>query len=160
MSSPPLPEGIPDDAIHRAANQLHSLAIHLLRAVRTVDPESGLSPERASLLSVLVYGGTRAVGELARAEQLTPPAITRTVRALEEEGLVRRRRDPDDQRRVLVEPTEAGRRRMERARARRIERLAPALEPLPEVELAHLKIALELVRDVVGRLAEEGEEAR
>ncbi|NIQ56017.1 MAG: MarR family transcriptional regulator, partial [Gammaproteobacteria bacterium] len=60
-------------------------------------------------LSVLVYGGPKTVGELASAEQVTAPTMSRLVTALEREGHVRRRPDAADGRRVRVEVTRSGR---------------------------------------------------
>ena len=52
----------------------------------------------------------RKAGELARRADLTSGAMTSRLDALEKEGLVRRLRDPDDRRSVLVELTDKGRR--------------------------------------------------
>src|SRR3712207_2083460 len=131
MSIPPAPKGLPRDRATRTANRLHSLAIHLLRQVAQVDREMGLTPERASVLSVLAFGGPRTVGQLARAERVSPPAITRIVDGLEAAGLAERRRGTDDRRVVTVSVTPAGRRLMERGRARRVEVLAARLRSLP-----------------------------
>jgi DNA-binding MarR family transcriptional regulator len=51
----------------------------------------------------------RKVGELARHADLTSSAMTSRLDALEREGLVRRLRDPDDRRSVLIELTRKGR---------------------------------------------------
>jgi DNA-binding MarR family transcriptional regulator len=55
----------------------------------------------------------RKAGELARRAELTSGAMTSRLDALEKEGLVRRLRDPDDRRSVLVELTDKGRRKHE-----------------------------------------------
>ena len=55
----------------------------------------------------------RKAGELARRADLTSGAMTSRLDALEKEGLVRRLRDPDDRRSVLVELTEEGKRKHE-----------------------------------------------
>src|SRR5258708_35393759 len=60
------------------ADRLHSAAIHLLRRLRVRDRESGVGPAQLSALSVLVLGGgSRALGELAEAEQVRPPTMSR-----------------------------------------------------------------------------------
>src|ERR1044071_1953885 len=64
-----------------------------------------LDGPRASALSVLVFGGPVPIGRLAEIEQVSAPAITKTVTALEDAGLVRRVRHPTDRRVVLVEAT-------------------------------------------------------
>jgi hypothetical protein len=69
----------PAPRVTQVADQLHSAAIHLLRRVRRADVESGISPARLSVLSVLVFGGPQTLGTLARAEQVSRSArATRT----------------------------------------------------------------------------------
>src|ERR671937_1556007 len=107
-----------------AADRFHSAAIHALRHVRREDPATGLSAARLSALSVLVFAGARTLGELAAAEQVRPPTMTRIVRALEDDGYVRRERDPADGRVVRLQATAEGERVLWQARERRVERLA------------------------------------
>ncbi|NUQ13661.1 MAG: MarR family transcriptional regulator, partial [Gemmatimonadaceae bacterium] len=78
------------------AEAVHRLAIRLLRTLRSEDEQSGLTGPRLSALSVIVFAGPVTLGELAAAEQVKPPTMTRLVRALEREGLVRREKDPAD----------------------------------------------------------------
>src|SRR5690348_1355693 len=65
------------------ADRLHSLAIHLLRRVRKQDTVMAEAPARLSALSVLVFGGSMTLGQLAAAEQVKPPTMTRIVTGLE-----------------------------------------------------------------------------
>src|SRR5881628_90731 len=111
---PASPAGLPDDEVTRTANALHSAALRLLRRARTADAGMDLDGPRASALSVLVYGGPLSLTRLAAAEQVSPPAMTKTVAALEATGLATRRRSTDDRRIVLVRATPAGRRLLER----------------------------------------------
>lgn len=141
MASPPIPEGLADTRVTRVANLLHSAAIHLLRRVRTADRDSGITPERLSVLSVLCFAGPRTVGELAEAEQVSAPAASRLVHALVEEGLVRRERLGTDRRYVRVNATAKGKRLVERARARRLERIAEELAGLDDEDLGVLDAA-------------------
>jgi DNA-binding MarR family transcriptional regulator len=112
------------------ADRLHSVAIHLLRYARVDDAATGLSAARLSVLSVLVFGGSRTVTDLAAAEQVAVPTMTRLLQGLEGDGHVRRRRDTDDRRVVTVTATAKGRRALEagrRARIRRVERVTGVL---------------------------------
>jgi DNA-binding MarR family transcriptional regulator len=95
-----------------AADRFHSAAIHALRHVRREDPTTGIGPARLSALSVLVFGGPRTLGELAAAEQVRPPTMTRIVQGLEDDGLAVRRRDPGDGRVHRLYATPKGRRVM------------------------------------------------
>lgn len=132
--------------LRELAGRLHSTAIHLLRHVRGEDRETGLTPARLSALSVLVFGGERTLGELAEAEQVTAPTMSRLAGALVDEGLVSREPHPDDGRSVLLRATPEGRRLLESGRDRRVERLRSLLEKLGPEELeaaAELCSALE-----------------
>jgi DNA-binding MarR family transcriptional regulator len=128
-----------------AADHFHSAAIHALRFVAREDSASGLSAARLSALSVLVFGGPKTLGELAAAEQVRPPTMTGIVRALEEAGLVRRDADDRDGRIVRVHAIAKGKRVLERARERRIAKLAERLSSLEQNELAEVRRAAELV---------------
>jgi DNA-binding MarR family transcriptional regulator len=57
------------------------------------------------VLEVLNRRGAMTAGDLARAAHLTTGAVTAVVDRLEEVGFVRRVRDTDDRRRVLIERT-------------------------------------------------------
>jgi DNA-binding MarR family transcriptional regulator len=107
-------------------------------------------PER-SALSRLDRGGPATAAELARAEQITPQAMGTTLSALEERGLVERRPDPRDRRRVVMSLTDAGGELLRRKRGARARQLATALEEgFTTAELETLKAAAPLIE----RLAE------
>jgi DNA-binding MarR family transcriptional regulator len=135
-----------------AADRFHSAAIHALRHVRREDPATGVPAARLSALSVLVFGGPRTLGELAAAEQVRPPTMTRIVQALERDGLVRRDDDPNDRRVARIRATAKGRRVMLRGRERRIANLAELLSRLSQQEIAQVRKAAELVE---GALAQD-----
>lgn len=144
MSIPP-DESLAEDRIELVADRLHSASIHLLRRVRRRDDESGVTAPHLSALSVLVFGGPRTLGELAEAEQVRPPSITRIVRNLEADGLVEREPDPADGRVVRVRATDEGRRVLADARRRRIADLAARLRAVDAADLDVLERAAELI---------------
>lgn len=127
------------------ADRLHSTAIHLLRRLRTEDDASGLTAPRLSALSVVVFGGPLPLGDLASAEQVRPPTMSRLVKTLEADGLVRLRGDPADGRVRLVEATARGRRLLHEGRARRVSRLAGELEGLGEEDRRTLARAADIL---------------
>jgi DNA-binding MarR family transcriptional regulator len=129
---PGLPRGVPADATHATANAVHSAALRLLRRARAADIGMDLDGPRASALSVLVFGGPLPIGRLAAVEQVSPPAITKTVAALEADGLAERVRSDEDRRIVLVRATPAGRALLERGRAARVRVIAGLIEGLSE----------------------------
>jgi DNA-binding MarR family transcriptional regulator len=128
-----------------AADRFHSAAIHALRHVRREDPTTGIGPAQLSALSVLVFGGPRTLGELAAAEQVRPPTMTRIVQALHRAGLVRRSRDSQDGRLVRLSATAKGERLMQAARTRRIANLAHLLARLSAAEVKRVGEAATLV---------------
>ena len=125
---------MPEDPNSANRRPVHSAAIHLLRHVAEVDAASGLSPARLSALSVIVYAGPLTMTALAAAERVSPATITSTVTGLEGTGLVRRRREGPDARRVTVEATAAGRDLMTASRQRRLAILEQGLAGLSAME--------------------------
>jgi len=150
LSIPPLPAGLEDSATARAANALHSLAIHILRRARRADKETGLGPERLSLLSVLAFAGPRSVSGLAEIEGVSLPAISRIVSALEKLGLTLRERGRGDRRSVIVRATAKGRRLVERGRRRRVELIARGLCALSPQDLAVIEKAAAILERLEG----------
>jgi DNA-binding MarR family transcriptional regulator len=124
------------------ADRLHSTAIHLLRLVRVQDAAAGIGPAQLSAMSVIVFGGPASLNDLARAEQVKPPTMSRIVDALEAAGLARRRINPRDRRAVLIEATEKGVSLLREGRRRRVKFLAGRLARLSAAELARLDSAL------------------
>ena len=104
-----------DESIDELATALNSVAIHLVRRSRRADLALGVTPARLSALSVLVFGGPRTMQELADAEQVAGPTMSKLVAALVSDGLVRREPDASDRRAVRLSATAAGRRLIERA---------------------------------------------
>src|ERR1022692_267629 len=109
------------------ADRLHSAAIHLLRHARRQDVLARQGPARLSALSVLVFGGPMALGQLAAAEQVKPPTMSRIVAGLKRSGLAKIETDAKDARRIRVMATAKGERLLQQARARRIGMLAGTL---------------------------------
>ena len=133
------------------ADRLHSAAIHLLRRLRVGDRESGIGPAQLSALSVLVFGGPRSLGELAEAEQVRPPTMSRIVAGLERAGLVRRE-PTEDGRRVRLLATAKGTRILWAGRKRRVDSLAKALALLGETDRGRLGELAELLREIVRKI--------
>ncbi len=131
------------------ADSLHSAAIHLLRQVRKQDGAARQGPARLSALSVLVFGGPMALGQLAAAEQVKAPTMSRIVAGLKRSGLARIETDAKDARRIRVTATPKGKRIMQLARARRIRLLAESLRGLRDAELDSLQRAAEIIKRVL-----------
>ena len=141
----------PTRDVDAVADRLHSAAIHLLRRLRVEDEALGISAPRLSALSVLVFAGPRRVGELAEAEQVEPPTMTRLVDGMERDGFVVRRPDPLDARAVIVSATAKGTRALRKGRSQRVEALAAGLRSLSPDELAALARGVDVLERMVGR---------
>jgi DNA-binding MarR family transcriptional regulator len=136
----------------KVAEQMHSAAIHLLRKLRREDAESGLNPPRLSALSVIVFAGPVTLGDLAAAEQVRPPTMTRIVDALVEQGLATRNRNEEDGRSILIAATAAGRRLLLEGRERRVRALARQIAALNVAEQKALQEAAEILKRVINAI--------
>ena len=134
----------------RVADRLHSAATYLLRRLRVEDEALGISAPRLSVLSVLVFGGPKRIGDLARIEQVEPPTMTKLVDGLVRDGLALREADPDDARAVRVRATPTGARTLRRGRAKRLETLRSTLETLSSRDLARLRQGVDVLQRVLG----------
>lgn len=130
------------------ADRLHSTAIHLLRRLRRQDIATGEGPARLSALSVLVFGGPKTLGELAAAEQVKPPTMSRIVSGLARGLLVAIEADPKDHRRMHIRATPKGQKLLQKGRELRIVYLASHLKELSAGELSRLAEAV----DILGRI--------
>ena len=109
-------------------------------------PDNELSLNQMAVLGCLFRnGGALTVGELAAAERVQPPSMTRTVNCLEESGDVVRRPHETDGRQVVVELSDRGRARLLADRDRRTAWLTQRLHELTPEERAILRKAAPLL---------------
>ncbi|WP_432503114.1 MarR family winged helix-turn-helix transcriptional regulator [Kineococcus arenarius] len=150
-SSTPEPPGAPVDEarVDLLAADLRVAVLRTARRLRSQKSVEDLTDGQLSVLADLHVHGPRTPGELAEAEHVRPPSMTRTVAALAAAGYVERTGHPDDGRQVLVFPTAAGRAAVEETRARRSAWLRERLTRLDDDERATLESAARLLRAVV-----------
>jgi len=148
-NEPPLTASSPKLEATAVADRLHSAAIHLLRRVRKQDVATGEGPARLSALSVLVFGGAKTLGELAAAEQVKPPTMSRIVAGLARSRLIDIAGDPTDARRMQIRATAKGKTILQKGRERRIAYLAAHLDHLTPKELKALGEAVEILSQVL-----------
>ena len=144
-----MPVKRPHDPTDGIAEWLHSASIRLLRLLRREDDSCGLTAPRLSALSVLVFAGPRSLGELAAAEQVRPPTMSRIVDALAAASLVSREPDPQDRRGVRITATEAGCALLLAGRAQRVAALEARLDPLTSEEREILRQGVEILERVL-----------
>ena len=133
------------------ADHIHSASIRLLRFVRRADLAAGVSAPQLSALSVLVFNGPQTMTQLASAEQVRLPTISKLVAELESRELVARSPDPGDRRVSRIFPTKKGRALLEESRRRRLTRLVESLSRLSKPQLATLAVAVDTVFTVALR---------
>lgn len=75
---------------------------------RLVADQMGVGSSDLDCLDVLRRGGPATAAELARRIGLTPGSVSRMIDRLDAAGCIQRLDDPQDRRRVLIEPTEDG----------------------------------------------------
>ena len=136
----------------RVADRLHSAAIHLLRRARRTDPLTGVSPAQLSALSVLM-SGPKTLGDLAAAEQVRPPTMSRLVSEMERAGVARKTTDRDDARVIRVHATPKGLRALSRGRSMRIEAIERLLRELDPADLATIDRAVGTIETLLGQRA-------
>jgi DNA-binding MarR family transcriptional regulator len=119
----------PDEGVdvHAVAGALRVSIGLLLRRLRQVRGEGGITLPETSVLARLDRSGPNTPGALAKLEEISPQAMAATVGGLEARGLVERRTDPQDGRRAVISITESGRQHLRDRRDARTERLAQAL---------------------------------
>jgi DNA-binding MarR family transcriptional regulator len=143
-------EGSVPDA-HEVAAALRVAIGMLYRRLRQATPTE-LTLAESSTLSRLERGGPASSSELARYDRISPQSMGVTVAALEDRGLIERRRDPGDGRRIVLSITEAGRRLIHDKRGERTGQIAAALGGgFSGDELTQLKAVVPLLE----RLAEK-----
>jgi len=135
------------------ADRLHSLAIHLLRRLRIQDLASGVGPAKLSALSVLVFSAKPlSLAELAAAEQVKNPTMSRLVTEMECDGLVRTRPSQHDARSIQISPTARGKELLLAGKKRRVDSLAHAMNDLGSADLERLEQCAEVLQQVIRKI--------
>jgi DNA-binding MarR family transcriptional regulator len=124
------------------------LAYHL----RTPATRSGITPTRLAALSALTrYPNGVRQGDLAELMNISAPSMTRLVEILEEAGWVERRRDPHDQRCLLLVLTLLGRNTIDTLRDEAATQLSAELADLTADERGALAAAVPVLRKLADR---------
>jgi len=131
------------------AEQLRGAVNRLNRRLRQ-ESLGGISPAQASMLGMADRLETPTLGELAKAEQIQPPTMTRLVAQMELAGLIERIADPSDRRICRVKVTAKGRRELQRIRTRKTAFLVERIASLDEADQASLGRLVELL-EILGQ---------
>jgi DNA-binding MarR family transcriptional regulator len=134
----------PTSDVTRAASELRNVLGRLVRRLRV---ENTLPITQGTVLARLERDGPQTTSALAAAERMRPQSMAQTVKELEAGGLVVRRPDARDRRRLLVELTGRGRRALTSDRTRRegwlAETIARQLTPAEQQTLVRAIALLE-----------------
>jgi DNA-binding MarR family transcriptional regulator len=131
------------------ASALRPSVLRLARRLRQLrDDALDLNSNQLSAMAVLLNSGDQLMGELAAAEKVQPPSMTRIVNGLEKRGYVVRRPDPRDGRHCLVSLTTAGREVLLANRRRRDAWLAARIAELSPEERDVLRQAIVILDKV------------
>jgi DNA-binding MarR family transcriptional regulator len=127
------------------------LARAFRQAVALLERESGVPGMWWFVMAVLSRRDGMSQGEFVREHEMADPSrVTRTAQALEAEGLIRRERDPEDNRVVRMYLTEDGRRLVEKRLPRINEELGRrAHAVMDEREMAELRRMLGLLAEAM-----------
>jgi DNA-binding MarR family transcriptional regulator len=115
------------------------------RRLRQTRPVADVTIAQISALLSLDSAGALTPRELADAERVAPPTMTRIMARLEERSLIQRSPHPTDGRQVILSPSVAGRELLEEYRRARDEWLARRLAALSAEERATLQHAAEIL---------------
>lgn len=132
----------PDAAL---ASSLRLAVMRLARRMRSERADSSLTLSQLAALATLERRGPLTPRELATAERVQPPSMTRLTAALEAQGLVTRTGHPTDGRQVLLAVTEQGVALLQEDRRRRDAWLAQRLLELDADERDVLRRAAVLL---------------
>jgi DNA-binding MarR family transcriptional regulator len=137
----------------QVADRLHSAAIRLLRRLRLRDKATGVGPAQLSALSVLVFSGKPlSLRELADAEQVKPPTMSRVVAGMMRAGLADTKVSSEDKRRLVISPTRKGTQVLQKGRERRVKALTKTIRSLSQRELRKLDESVTLVVEATKKL--------
>ncbi|CUU57554.1 DNA-binding transcriptional regulator, MarR family [Parafrankia irregularis] len=130
----------------QTASELRLSLSLLVRRLRITRPVGELTAGETAALVRLERGGPATAAALAKQEAISPQSMGAILSGLEVRGLIERRPDPGDGRRVILSLADAGRDALLERRNARIEQLARALtDGFSDAELACLKAAAPLL---------------
>jgi DNA-binding MarR family transcriptional regulator len=127
---------------------LRIAVMRLARRLRTERASDAMTPSQMATLATLTREGPLSPGDLAHAERVQPPSMTRILSSLQEAGMVTRTAHPTDGRQVLYETTDAARTVLRKDRERRDHWLARKMATLSPQERQTLLQAVPILNAI------------
>jgi DNA-binding MarR family transcriptional regulator len=109
------------------ARSLYGGIVLSMRRIKQISNTGEMSLSERAVLSRLERTGPTTAADLARVEHVTAQAMAVTVTGLEARGLIERRPDPGDRRRMILSVSAAARDDLRNVRHARARRLAEVL---------------------------------
>jgi DNA-binding MarR family transcriptional regulator len=135
--------------VSELASSLRIGVMRLERRLRAQRASEGLSMSQLSVLGDLDRKGPLSPTQLAGAERVQPPSMTRIIAGLEDLGLVQRHPHATDGRQSVIDLTGTGRDLLAEDRCRRQAWLACRLDELSPSKRAVLRAALPIIQEIV-----------
>ncbi len=134
---------------HEIADSLHTASVLLVRMLRNEENDHGLSTAQKSVLTRLITEGNHTISDLAKAERVKVPTMTRLIQRLEYEGFVVRSKDQYDQRISKIDYTSKAWSAMEHSQKQRTNSLKNKIDYLSKDELKILIKCLPILKKLV-----------
>lgn len=127
------------------------LRLAIMRLARRLrqQADADVTPSMLSALSNIEYRQPVTLGELATAERVTPPTMSKIVARLQEAALVTRTADENDRRIQHLSLSIHGERFTARSRSRKNAYLAKKLRKLEPHEVAKLEAAVAVLEKIL-----------
>ncbi len=134
-----------DSIVHRYL----SLVRYQRSVNQDIKKETGQSGRRLAILRCLIQDSPRTVGQIGRYLYVSDATVSRILDDMETQGFVTRQRSTQDSRRVMVEPTDAGRRIVESAPRGVVALMRDELPTVDAGELERIDWALQRLAELV-----------
>lgn len=135
-------------ATEELPTRLRLAVMRLARRLRQ-QAEADITPSMLSALANIEYRQPVTLGELAEAERVTPPTMSKIVGRMEDAGLVTRTPDPDDRRIQRLSLSKDGVKLMARNRSRKNAYIVRKLRNLEPEDVAQLEAAVVVIEKIL-----------
>ena len=138
-----------NELLEETAARLRRSVTRLNRRLRQ-NSLADVSPAQASMLATIEKLSKPTLGDLAKAEQIQPPSVTRLVQSLVDASLCTRTVDEHDRRAQRVELTAQGRKELQSIRRKKTVWLSSRLEELTATEQKKAAELATLLEKILG----------
>jgi len=150
-----------DKNLREQSRKLRDSMIWLVQGFTLYDPRKSypgfyLSPQQSYVLSIVTEFHPISPGEVAKRLRLEKSHLTKIVNSLIEMKAVVKETDPDDHRRLILNPTAEGKRMMKELEKVGIESYVCLMQKIPPAERNRVVHAIEVMKEAMEELRKEG----